>query len=67
MKFFQNLSIRSKLIVTMVAVTTIALGFGFTLVIIADITLSTYLRLHPYLLSSVSILCLLSPSSVFCL
>ncbi len=38
MKAFRDLSIRGKLIVTMVAVTTIALACGFTLVIIADIT-----------------------------
>ena len=38
MKTFQDLSIRGKLIALMLAVTIIALGCGFTLVIIADIT-----------------------------
>ena|GEM_PF-4388493 len=38
MKAFRDLSIRGKLIVMMVTVTTIALGCGFALVIIDDIT-----------------------------
>lgn len=38
MKTFQDLSIRGKLIAMMLAVTIIALGCGFALVIIADIT-----------------------------
>ena len=38
MKTFQDLSIRGKLIAIMLAVTIIALGCGFTLVIIADVT-----------------------------